>query len=201
VKCKGYTNDFNKATLALCKLRTIIKRSLGLMLFLYASLALAHQPYWNESSPTPEQAFVVENVTISKALFGNLAADEVDYFRLELPDNFIFDSSLFVGESCSEGFQPRLYLLSAKRTGGATFAMPKGYGAVLGTGDWKPFSTHGLVGREGPTINELLLSGTYYLVVQANEASGFYLVSLSGSESFGGGEGGLEAIPRFNACQ
>lgn len=79
--------------------------------------------------------------------------------------------------------------------------MPEGYGAVLGEGNWKPFSTHGLVGREGPQINQLLLSGTYYLVVQANEASGFYLVSLSGSESFGGGAGGREAIPRFNTCE
>jgi hypothetical protein len=201
VKCKGYTNDFNKAASAPCKLRTIIKRSLGLMAFLYASLALAHQPYWNESSPTLEQAFLIENVTVSKAIFGNLEAGEVDYFRLELPNNFIFDSSLFVGEGCDENFQPQLYLLSPKRAGEAAFAMPEGYGAILAEGEWKPFSTHGLMGREGPRISQPLLSGTYYLVVQANEASGFYLVSLSGSESFGGGEGGREAIPRFNACK
>jgi hypothetical protein len=167
----------------------------------FFSLTFAHQPYWNESSPTPEQAFVIENVTVSKALFGNLEAGEVDYFRLDLPDNFIFDSSLFVGEGCSETFQPQLYLLSPKRTDEAPFAMPEGYGALLGKGDWKPFSTHGLVGREGPNINELLLSGTYYLVVQANKASGFYLVSLSGSENFGGSEDGREAIGRFNACE
>jgi hypothetical protein len=165
------------------------------------SFALAHQPYWNESSPTPEKAFNIENVTISKAIFGNLQAGEVDYFKLDLPENFIFDSSLFVGEGCGEDFQPQLYLLSPKRTGEVPFAMPEGYGAMVGEGDWQPFSTHGLVGREGPHINQLLLSGTYYLVVQANEASGFYLVSLSGSESFGGGEGGREAIPRFNACE
>jgi hypothetical protein len=173
---------------------------LFLMLF-FSSPALAHQPYWNEGSPTLEEAFNIENATVSKALFGNLEAGEVDYFKLELPDNFIFDSSLFVGEACSKDFQPQLYLLSSKRTGEAPFAVPEGYGALLGVGDWQPFSTHGLVGREGPHLNQLLVSGTYYLVVQANEANGFYLVSLSGSESFGGSEDGREAIPRFNACQ
>lgn len=166
------------------------------------TFALAHQPYWNESSPTPEQAFNIENVTVSKALFGNLEAGEVDYFRLEVTDGFNLDSSLFVGGGCSENFSPQLYLLSPeKEVGEVTFTVPDNYGTTLAEGDWKPYSGHGLNGREGPSLRETLSAGTYYLVVQGNEESGFYMVSLGGSEAFGGGEGGREAIPRFNACQ
>lgn len=166
------------------------------------SVAFAHQPYWNEGSPTPEQAFNIENVAVSKALFGNLGAGDVDYFRLEVADNFNLDSSLFVGGGCSETFNPRLYLLSPNKNANAvTFVLPKGYGTTLAEGDWKPYSGHGLTGREGPGIRETLSAGIYYLVVQSNEAGGFYLLSLGGSENFGAGPGGREAIPRFNICQ
>jgi hypothetical protein len=167
----------------------------------FSSLSFAHQPYWNESS-TLEQPFTIENVTVSKALFGNLEAGEADYFRLEVADGFTLDSSLFVGGGCSETFNPQLYLLNPKaETSDVTFALPEGYGSMLAKGEWKPYSGHGLNGREGPSLRETLSAGTYYLVVQSNEESGFYLVSLGGSEAFGGGEGGRGAIPRFNACQ
>jgi hypothetical protein len=166
------------------------------------TFAFAHQPYWNEGSPTPEQAFTIEAVTVSKALFGSLEAGEADYFKLEVAEGFGLDSSLFVGGGCSETFNPQLYLLSpSSETSGVTFALPDGYGAVLGAGEWQAYRGHGLNGREGPSIRERLAAGTYYLVVQSNDASGFYLVSLGGSEAFGGGEGGREALPRFNACR
>jgi hypothetical protein len=166
------------------------------------TVALAHQPYWNESSSTLEQAFVVENVTVSKALFGNLEVGEVDYYKLEVADNFVLDSSLFVGGGCSKNFRPQLYLLSPnKEVGEVTSTVPHSYGTTLAEGDWKLYSGHGLNGREGPSIRETLLSGTHYLVVQSNEEGGFYLLSLAGSEAFGGGEGGSEAIPKFNACE
>ncbi len=168
----------------------------------FCTVAFAHQPYWNKGSPTPGQAFVVENVTVSKALFGNLEVGEVDYFKLEVTDNFKLESSLFVGGGCSESFNPQLYLLSPnQKTGEATFILPNGYGVTIAEGEWKPYNAHGLNGREGPTLGETLEAGTYYLVVQGNEEGGFYLVSLGGSEAFGGDEGGREAIPRFNACE
>jgi hypothetical protein len=175
--------------------------SLSLITLFFLSFALAHQPYWNEGSPTPEQAFVIENITVSKAIFGTLQAGEVAYFKIDATENFMLDSSLFVGEGCSETFTPSLYLLSPNKSGEATFAVPEGYGALSGEGDWKPFNTHGLVGREGPAVNQMLFAGTYYLVVEANEVGGFYLVSIAGSENFGGSAEGREAIPRFNACQ
>jgi hypothetical protein len=180
----------------------IIRYSFALTFMAFLNLVLAHQPYWNEGSPTPEQAFNIENVTVSKALFGNLEAGEVDYFKLEVADGFNLDSSLFVGGGCSETFNPRLYLLSPNtEVAEVTFTVPDGYGTTLAEGEWKPYSGHGLNGREGPSIRETLSVGTYYLVVQSDEETGFYLLSLGGSEAFGGGEGGREAIPRFNACQ
>jgi hypothetical protein len=165
------------------------------------SMALAHQPYWNEGSPTPEEAFIIANVSVSKALFGNLQAGEVDYYKLTVPNGFTVDSSLFVGEGCKESFNPQLYLLAPGQADALAFEAPDGYSALLGEGDWQPFSTHGLVGREGPAIRKTLASSTYYFVVQANDEGGFYLLSLGGSEAFGGGAGGREAIPRFNACE
>lgn len=186
-------------------MRAIIKRSLWIVILFFSSLVFAHQPYWNESSPTPAEAFVIENVTVSKALFGNLEAGGLDYFRLEVADGFSLDSSLFVGGGCSENFNPQLYLLSPNtETNEVTFALPDGYGTTLAEGDWKPYSGHGLTGREGPSIRETLEAGIYYLVVEATQNSsegGFYLLLLGGSESFGAGPGGREAIPRFNACQ
>jgi hypothetical protein len=182
--------------------RPIIKRSLWITLLLFSSLAFAHQPFWNEGSPTPEEAFIIEGVSVSKAIFGNLQAGEVDYYKLAVPENFSLDSSLFVGGGCHETFNPELYLLSpSSETTEATFTLPSGYMTTLAEGDWKPFSGHGLTGREGPSIREALAAGPYYLVVQSHEESGFYLLSLGGAEDFGGGEGGREAIPRFNACQ
>jgi hypothetical protein len=183
------------------------EREKGVSAFLFClssalcSFALAHQPYWNESSPTPEQAFVIENITVSKAIFGILQAGEVAYFKIDATENFTLDSSLFVGEGCNETFSPQLYLLSPKKSGEAAFAIPEGYGAVLAEGSWQPFSTHGLVGREGPAVNQMLFAGTYYLVVEAKDAGGFYLVSIAGSENFGGSAEGRAAIPRFNACK
>jgi hypothetical protein len=133
----------------------------------------------------------------------------MDYFKLEVTDNFQLNSSLFVSGRCGKDFNPQLWLLGPGLNGDSEgndirFQFPPGYDAIfVGEGGWKPFSGHGLVGREGPSIREPLKAGIYYIVVEAIENSldgGFYLLSLSGSESFGGGEGGLEVIPRFNAC-
>jgi hypothetical protein len=192
----------SKVALAPCQTRATTQCILVFVIITFCSLALAHQPYWNEGSPAPEQAFNIENVTVSKALFGNLEAGEVDYFKLEVADGFRLDSILFVGGGCSEAFNPQLYLLSPTVEGSeVAFTVPDNYGATLAESDWKPYSGHGLNGREGPSIRETLSVGTYYLVVQSYEEAGFYLVSLGGSEAFGSGEGGREAIPRFNTCQ
>lgn len=179
-----------------------MKYQILFFILIFSSLTFAHQPFWNESSPTPEQAFNIENVTVSKAIFGNLEVPEMDYFKLEVADNFSLDLSLFVGGGCSENFNPQLYLLSPKKeVGEVIFTVPDAYGTTLAEGDWKPYRGHGLNGREGPSLRETLSAGTYYLVVQSNEEAGFYLLSLGGSEDFGAGPGGREAIPRFNACQ
>ncbi len=182
-----------------------VKRCFPFLLPLFSflnSFVFAHQPYWNETSPTLEQAFLVENITVSKALFGNLEAGDVDYFKLEIPDGLTIDSSLFIGGGCSEEFTPQLYLLSPNTHANAvTFALPKGYGVTVAQGDWKPYSGHGLNGHKGPGVRQTLSAGTYYLVVQSYNTSGFYLISLSGSEQSGAGPGGLEAIQRFNSCK
>ena len=98
---------------------------------------------------------MVENVTISKALFGNLEAGKVDYFKLEIPDGLTIDSSLFVGGGCSENFKPDLYLLSPNAINNeVAFTVPDGYGTTLAQGEWRPYKGHGLDGHEGPGVSQ-----------------------------------------------
>lgn len=174
--------------------------SIGLVL---ASWAFAHQPFWNEASGSPEQAFVIEHLTVSKAIFGNLQAGEVDYFLLNAPAALTLEASLFVGEGCNQNFKPKLFLLRPK-TGmnpQTSFEIPKDYSLLQGSGDWTPYKGHGLRGRQGPTLQLEVTSDSYYFVVESGEQGGFYLLSLSGSEAPGGSTEGREAIPRFNQCQ
>lgn len=168
---------------------------------LLISFALAHQPYWNQGSPL-EQPFIIERITISKALFGDLDTEETDYFKFDVPEGLTIEFSLFVGGRCSEQFQPQLYLLSPDAKDDlVSFTLPDGYKATQAEGAWESYQSHGLIGRRGPGIRKTFSAGTYYLAVQSNNKSGFYLISLSGSENFGAGPGGREAIPRFNACK
>ena len=60
---------------------------LAVMLAAGVRSASAHQPTFNsDGSPTPESAFVIEDVGLSLALFGSLQeAGSVDYYRLDVP--------------------------------------------------------------------------------------------------------------------
>lgn len=124
---------------------------------------------------------------------------EVAYFRLEIPEDFKLDASLFVGGDCHETFQPEFWLMSADLPEGAPLA-PEGYGARQIMSEWQPYQGHGLSGREGPEVREVLSAGVIYLAVVAPDVGGYYLVSLGGREAFGGSAEGREAIPKFNFC-
>ena len=182
-----------------------VSRSAKLASFLLAclcwSVGLAHQPFWNAGSPSLALAFGVEEPTVSKAIFGELAAGGVAYFALEVNDDFPLDVSLFVGQGCSEAFTPQLWLARAGAVNTSSdVELPEGYGLEAGVGAWRPYRGHGLQGREGPEITSTLQAGTHYLIVTAPEVGGYYLLSLAGEESFGGTPEGRSAIPRFNAC-
>lgn len=162
----------------------------------------AHQPLWNDGSATRESAFVVEEVEISKAIFGELESGELAYVRMDVPDGFLLDVGLFVGQGCREDFLPELWIASPDlERDGADFALPEGYGAERVSGAWEAYRGHGLQGQKGPHIRKAVSQGSHYLIVVAPEATGYYLLSLGGREVAGGTAEGRAAMPRFNACK
>lgn len=172
-----------------------------LILAALVSFGSAHQPLWNDGSPSAENAWPIDDPLVSKAVFGRLDAPGVAFFALDAPDGFALDAQVFAGGACVDGFRPQLWLLrpnATNRTPG--FALPDGYGAVRADGAWTPYRGHGLTGRAGPELGWTLPGGRYYLVVQADRA-GTYLLSLGGREAFGGSAEGLAGIDRFNRCR
>lgn len=176
-------------------------RNLICLGILFTSFAFAHQPLWNEGSQTLETAFVIPEVKVSKAIFGELNAGYA-YYQLDVPKNFPLSASLFVGGACNAAFLPEFWLLSpaeSNNSSEAPFSVPEAYEVKQATGDWNAYSGHGLKGQKGPELRGLLNEGRYYLVVSAQN-QGYYLVSLGGSEEFGGTQEGRNAIPKFNNC-
>lgn len=165
-------------------------------------LALAHQPLWNPGSPTATQAFRVVEPTVSKAIIGQLPPSQMAHFKFELPPGFVLDLGLFAGGGCASSFEPRMWLVGPGLPALDTpFPVEKGQGARRFSGSWTAYQGHGLVGRKGPSLREKLSGGTYTVVVEAGVETGFYLLSLGGSEKPGGTAEGMLAIGRFNQCR
>ena len=182
----------------------LIKLALLVYIVLIIGMTLAHQPLWNNGSPTLQEAFRVTEPEVSKAIFGRLKAGELAYFKLDVADNFKLDASLFVGGNCHKAFQPEFWLLTTDPSTDLSKVAPpfppEGFSARRIPGVWRSYQGHGLAGREGPEVLETLRAGVVYLVVVASEVEGYYLVSLGGREAFGGSAEGREAIPSFNYC-
>jgi hypothetical protein len=172
-----------------------------LLLLLCSSMALAHQPFWNQGSTSLLQAYKVESPSVSKVVTGQLAPGQVAYLAFQLGAGFVLDVGLFVGAACPAAFQPRLWLIGAGLPKTDTpFSKPDGLGARVFGGSWQDYRGHGLVARKGPEFRQSVNGGTYYVVVEAGEAGGYYMVSLGGSEVGGGTAEGRAALARFNLC-
>lgn len=183
-----------------------------LLFFLFLIFTLfthiyAHQPIWNESSPDFDSSFQVEEIRISKAIFGDLNAGEVDVYRLDVPAGFQLNISLFKG-NCKH-FDPKLWLATegegesdtAEYSGLDNLDTPDGYVLTrLEPKEWRKYSGHGLKGYKGTEVSEFL-NGMVYLIVEAGEESGPTLLSLAGLEEWGGSDEGRAAMPRFNRCE
>ena len=164
----------------------------------------AHQPLWNEASPDFETSYQIEEIRVSKAIFGDLEAGEIDIYRMDVPAGFQLNISLFKG-NC-KAFDPKLWL-ATEGDGELTTSpfvdidLPDGYGiSQLEPAEWRSYSGHGLKGFKGTEVREFL-NGTVYLVVEAGEESGPTLLSLAGLEDWGGTDEGRDAMPRFNRCE
>ncbi len=172
------------------------------LIILLASAGFAHQPFWNPGSPSLEQAYSIVEPTVSKVITSQVNANQMGFYELELPAGFVLDLGLFVGAACPAAFQPRMWLVGPGIAGNARppFAIPGGMGARLFTGGWRDYRGHGLVARKGPELRERLAGGSYYVVVEAGGAAGYYMISLAGAEVPGGTLEGRAALGRFNRC-
>ncbi len=165
-----------------------------------ASVALAHQPFFNAGSPTREQAFNIINPEISKVITAESRTGGRNWYKLEVRQNFDLDVALFVGAPCPKAFNPKLYLVGKGLTESAPFAMPEGMGAFAVANTWTDYSGHGVVARKSPTFEKRLAAGQYYLVVEHGASLGWYFLSMGGSEVSGGTSEGRAALGRFNRC-
>jgi len=170
-----------------------------------ASTSHAHQPLWNESSPDFDSSFVVEEIRVSKAIFGDLEAGEIDIYQLDMPPGYQLNISLFKG-NC-KAFDPKLWVVAetdSEAVDSSPFdglELPDGYGVTrLEPAKWNKYNGHGLKGFKGTELSEFY-NGTVYLIVEAGEESGPTLLSLAGLEDWGGTDEGRAAMPRFNNCQ
>jgi hypothetical protein len=99
--------------------------------------ASAHKPTFNsDGSPTPDSAFVIEDIGLSLALYGSLQrAGSVDFYRLDVPADHVIDVQLFVPLAC-EAYRPQLALIGPEVSGSPApvrLELPSGMGvdAVL----------------------------------------------------------------------
>lgn len=178
-----------------------MKRLLALLVALSLSLATAHQSLWNPGSSTPSSPYVIEEVEVSKAIFGELKEAKVAHFILSVPDDFSLDIGVFKGGDCEEAFSPELWIFKEGKATPTPFESLANFSGQRIEGEWSAYRGHGLVGFKGAAYRETLEAGTYSIVVYAPQGEGMYLLSLGGLEQWGGSEEGRAAIPRFNSCR
>ncbi len=164
------------------------------------SIALAHQPMWNEGSSTPLSPFVIDEVEVSKAIFGELSSENTAHFILTVPNDFNLDVSVFKGGACEDAFLPELWIMREGKQTVTPFETLSNFESQAVDGSWQAYQGHGLTGFKGAEYKETLSAGTYGITVYAPQGKGMYLLSLGGLERFGGDAAGRAAIPRFNSC-
>ena len=169
--------------------------------FLSSSLAWAHQPLWNPGSGTPSTPYVIEEIEISKAIFGELKEANVAHFIITVPNNFNLDVGVFRGGACEDSFLPELWVFEEGKASPTPFDSLANFSGQKIDGTWSSYQGHGLVGFKGAEYKQKLKAGTYSLVVYAPQGQGMYLLSLGGLEQWGGSEEGFAAIPKFNSCK
>jgi hypothetical protein len=134
------------------------------LLALLRRLLIAHLQVVNEGSPSPDEPFAIEDVTLSQAFYARLAAGGSDYYRFTLEAPTQVRLSMLVPERAyAVGFRPHLAL-----RGGALPAE----GLALPAGD------EGM--RQGTTLyrrtqrTEPLLEPGSYTVAVASDTPGTY---------------------------
>ena len=171
------------------------------LMFALGCLALAHQPLLNAGSASRESPYEITDVGVSKVITAQSQGAGQHWYRLTVPAGFALDATLFVGASCAASFAPDLWLVGPGLPQvTAPFDTGSG-GAVMVTGRWTAYQGHGLSARKGQTLRRTLGAGTYFLVVNRDQAPGWMMLSMGGREEGGGTPDGRAALTRFNRCR
>ncbi|MCU0490553.1 MAG: hypothetical protein MUD01_03000 [Chloroflexaceae bacterium] len=125
---------------------------------------LLHLAIVNEGSPTPESAHQIDDISLSQAFYGRLAAGERAFFRFRAAEDAPFQLSMLVPQRFhSAGFQPTITLRGpGLPVDGLTLASGD-EGQRLGTTAYQ--RTH--------RLSRTLAAGDYQLVV-SSPVSGVY---------------------------
>jgi hypothetical protein len=172
-------------------------------------VAYAHTPTFNQQgSPSPEQAFVIDDVGLSLALFGTLREyGAADYYRLDVPDGHSLDFNLFVPMAC-EDFRPEIALIGPEVAGNSAavdLEIPPDMNiSAVAREQWgsffEPFDPAFYF--RGPGIRHIADGGTYYIVVYSTQDEpGNYMLGMSGREEFSAGDNWREQKSEYDRCE
>lgn len=179
------------------------------LLTLGITTASAHQPTFNTNgSPTPESAFVIEDIDLSLAIYGSLPkSGTVDFYRLDVPTGHVLDFQLFVPFACEE-YRPQMALIGPDVAGSSAplkLKLPPGMGvAAVALEQWgtffEPFDPSFYFA--GPSIRHVAQGGTYFIAVYSTQDQpGVYLLGISGREEFSAGENWREQKSAYDRCE
>jgi hypothetical protein len=144
----------------------LIRFSLAIwgMLFCLRRVLVAHLAVINDGSPTPDEAFAIDDVTLSQAFYGKLAPGEAAYYRFELAHSTDVQLSMLVPQPrYAAGFRP-LITLTGSGLPDEGLVLPAGdYGTRMGTTYYQRTQ------QAAPTLSP----GQYMLTVRA-ETAGVY---------------------------
>ena len=183
--------------------RRLLSLGLAGLLLLQSSLALAHQPYFEEDDLTPENALSVAEPTVSTALYATLdRPGDVDYFVF----SGVAGSRVELGMTIpqipgQEDFAPTIGLIGPGLPGAEGEALPNeetraligtGVGLLLlpatpATSFYEPFSRTSYWRRQREKIT-LPADGRYVLAVWSPEREAGRYVLVVGDREIPGGD-------------
>lgn len=173
--------------------------------------ARAHSPIFNDAgSPTLADAFVIEEIEVSKAVLGAIRkAESIDYYRFDIPEGEVLSVSLFVPLAC-EGFYPQISLIGPGVEANATsipLDAPPGLTPRefrLPAEEWgtyfEPFDP--AFYHAGPKISIRGHSESQFLAIySAENAVGAYMLGTSGAERWQPAENWRERKAAYDQCE
>jgi hypothetical protein len=161
-------------------------------------MAAAHVPFLEEEDYTEAAPFEVRDVDQSKALYGWLADEDVDFYSMELAEPALIYTHTLVPRCREYRDFPVHYALTGpgmpEPSVSLPFELPPGHGAIVvrderAGGPARPVTYEQFSARhyfEGPELEyEARVPGTYRMVVWSDGGEGDYVAVIGRAEKFG----------------